>query len=124
MKGLLLMNTIPNPQQSFHLTFPDKWLKNDQGCSKFYTYILKLGHGDLYVGHTRELKERLFEHKEGMTRSTAGENPKLKYFEIFTTREAARNRELELQHLLRTNRRELVRLMADFQSSVALVDLT
>jgi putative endonuclease len=124
MKGLQDMNTIPNPQKSFNLTFPDRWLKHDEGCSKFYVYILKLAHGELYVGHTRELKERLLEHKEGMTRSTAGENPKLRYFEILPTREAAIARELELQHLQKNNRRELVRLMAEFQSSMSLVDLT
>jgi predicted GIY-YIG superfamily endonuclease len=123
MKGLLLMNTIPNPQQSFHLTFPDRWLKNDQGCSKFYTYVLKLKNGKLYIGYTRELLPRLLEHKENTTISTMGEQPKLRYFEILPTRQAAKTREDELKHLLYYNRRELFRLMSDFHSLISQVEL-
>lgn len=116
------MNTITSTKKSNTSRFPQQWAKNDEGCSKFYTYILKLQKGDLYIGHTRELQARLLEHKEDLTHSTAGEHPKLRYFEILPTREAARNRELELQHLLKNNRRELIRLMSEFRSLVAQIE--
>jgi predicted GIY-YIG superfamily endonuclease len=117
------MNTISFPQKTYTTNFPEKWLKKDEGCSKFYVYILKRENKNLYIGYTRELKERFLEHKEGVTPSTAGEHPKLRYFEILPTREAAKNRETELQHLLRYNRRELFRIMTEFQSLVSQVDL-
>ena len=105
----------PNPAKS--------WAKNDEGVSKYYVYILTFNHGEFYVGHTRELEARLFEHTEGITISTAGKNPKLKYFEILPTRERAMSREHEIQFLVKKNRREVVRMITEFQSIISKVDM-
>jgi predicted GIY-YIG superfamily endonuclease len=118
-----MMNTSINTLRTSAQHFPQKWIKNDTSCNQFFVYILKLENGEFYIGHTRELQERLIEHKEGLTTSTAGKNPKLRYFEIFQTREAARDRELDLQNLLKRNRRELIRIMVDFQLLVYQIDL-
>jgi predicted GIY-YIG superfamily endonuclease len=83
---------------------------------------LKLDSGELYVGQTRELKERILEHREGTTRSTAGEHPKLRYFEILPTREAAMRREHEIKVLLRNNRREIFRMITEFHALISEVD--
>jgi predicted GIY-YIG superfamily endonuclease len=117
------VNTFLNTQKPHIQRFSQKWLKKDTNCNQFFVYILKLENGELYIGHTRELQKRLLEHKEGMTPSTAGQNPKLRYFEILPTIDAARNRELELQQLLKRNRRELIRMLVDFQSLVYQIDL-
>jgi predicted GIY-YIG superfamily endonuclease len=118
-----MVNTILNTQKPHVQRFPQKWLKNDTNCNQYFVYVLKLENGELYIGHTRELQERLIEHKEGMTPSTAGQNPKLRYFEILPNRDAAINRELELQQLLKHNRRGLIRILVNFQSLVYQIDL-
>lgn len=104
----------PNPSKS--------WAKQDEGISKYYVYILKLDHGEFYVGQTRELEARMFEHTEGMIHSTTGENPKLKYFEILPTRERAMSREHEIKILIKKNRREVVRMITEFHSLISKVD--
>jgi len=116
------MNTIAYARKPFTPKPSGKWLKKDEGYNRFYVYILKLEKGYLYVGQTRELKERILEHKEGMTPSTAGEHPKLRYFEILPTREDAQIREHEIKALLSSNRREVVRMITEFQSLISEVD--
>jgi len=77
-------------------------------------YILKLDNGDFYVGHTRELRERLSEHRDQKVASTAGCNPKLQYFEVLSTREAAKEREAELKRLEDSNPRQIRRMIIAF----------
>ena len=88
---------IPNINQRYRLEHSDTWAKGDKGAERFFVYILKLDDGYFYVGQTRELRERLSEHRDQKTASTAGRNPKLQYFEILPTREAAELREAELK---------------------------
>ena len=58
----------------------DAWASGDAEASEFYVYILKLEDGSFYAGQTREIRERLMEHRDGMTKSTAGKDPKLVWF--------------------------------------------
>lgn len=67
------------------------------------------------MGQTRELRERLSEHKDQMTSSTARLNPKLQYFEIVPTREAAAAREVELKKLTDSNPRQIRRMIIGFR---------
>ena len=46
-----------------------------------YLYILKLDGGIFYTGQTNALELRLQEHRDGQTKSTAGKNPRLVWFE-------------------------------------------
>ena len=116
------MNLV-STQKSKYIPHPsNSWRKKDEGITKFYVYILKLDNGDLYVGHTRELRERMLEHKEGITRSTAGEHPKLRYFEILPSREKAMIREQEIKVLIKNNRREIFRMITEFRDLVSEVD--
>lgn len=116
------MNSVSFLQRPYTPNPPKFWRKKDEGINKFYVYILKLDRGELYVGQTRELRERILEHKEGITRSTAGEHPKLRYFEILPTREAAMVREHEIRNLLKTNRREIFRMITEFRNLISEVD--
>ena len=87
--------------------------------SHYYVYILlDLKTYTLYPGYTSELQPRLIEHKLGLTRSTARMVAKLVYFETQPTREMAEKREKELQFTLRKNRRQIFRLITEFQNNV------
>jgi predicted GIY-YIG superfamily endonuclease len=99
------------------------WIKGDKRTARFFVYILKLDGGDFYVGHTRELRERMSEHRDNTTVSTAGRHPSLRYFEILPSRETAASREAELKELARSNPRQIRRLIIGFQDLVRLVQL-
>lgn len=99
------------------------WTKGDKETARFFVYILKLDDGSFYVGHTRELRERLSEHRDGRVVSTAGRNPILQYFEILPSREVATSREAELKEVARSNPRQIRRIIIGFQDLVRLVQL-
>ena len=104
----------PNP--------PKAWAKRDEGVEKFYVYVLKLNDGDYYVGQTREIRERMMEHRDGRTPSLCERKPKLQYFEILGSRESAMLREKELKNIVRKNRREIVRIILQFQDVIKELD--
>jgi predicted GIY-YIG superfamily endonuclease len=116
------MNSVSLQRRVYNPNPPKFWVKRDEGVTKFFVYILLLEGGELYIGQTRELRERMLEHRNGVTASTAGKNPKLKYFEITTTRELAMLREHELKKIVRNNRREVFRMITTFQDLVSEID--
>lgn len=65
----------------------------------FYTYVLKsIKDGDLYIGYTNNLKQRLEEHKKGKVFSTKSRLPFiLIYFEACTNQQDAKRREQYLK---------------------------
>ncbi len=94
----------------------------DGEADEFYVYVLKLDHGGFYAGQTREIRERLVEHHNGTTRSTAGRNPKLVWFKTVSTREHAARLEVELKKLCDRNPREIRRWVRRFQDLVEELD--
>jgi len=100
------------------LEHSDVWKDGDRGTDEFFVYVLKLDNGDFYVGHTRELRERLSEHNDQKVSSTAGRNPKLQYFEVLSTREAAEEREAELKRVKASNPRQIRRMIISFHDLV------
>ena len=96
----------------------------DEGVKKFYVYVLKLNNGDYYIGQTREIRERMMEHKDGRTPSLGEKEPKLQYFEILESRESAMLREKELRNISKKNRREIVRIIREFHDIIAELDYT
>ena len=100
-----------------------KWDAADQEGDVFFIYILKLDGGKFYAGHTRELRERMGEHWDGKTRSTAGKNPLLVWFDVVDTREEAAEGEAYLKELIDRNEREVRRMVNEFQDLVRLVHL-
>ena len=60
-----------------------------------YTYVLRsLADGQLYVGWTNDLKNRLLEHNKGYVRATKGRRPlELVYYEACLDRSKAIKRE-------------------------------
>ena len=98
-----------------------KWDAADQEGDVFFIYILKLDGGKFYAGHTRELRERMGEHRDGKTRSTAGKNPLLVWFDVVDTREEAAEAEVHLKELIDRNEREVRRMINEFQDIISLV---
>ena len=97
----------------------DKWKKHNKDEGPFFTYVLKLSDGTFYPGHTDNLRARLSEHRDGKTKSTAGREPKLQYFEIQPTRENAASREAELKKLCDNNPREIRRMLIEFGDCIS-----
>lgn len=95
------------------------WEKLDQQSVRFFVYILNLDGGKFYVGQTRELRERLSEHMDGKVASTKGFSPRLQYFEILPTREAAEIRESELKKFDESNPRQIRRMILGFKDLVS-----
>lgn len=92
----------------------------DKDADRFFVYILLLNGpngGEYYIGQTREIDERMHEHLNGMSVSTAGREPKLQWFTTFDTRAEAADLEAELQQLNRhpASRRKITRLVTDFK---------
>jgi predicted GIY-YIG superfamily endonuclease len=99
--------------------YSSAWDKHDAQASRFFVYILKLDGGkSFYAGQTRELRERLSEHKDGKVASTARRNPELVWFGILPTRDAATTTEVELKKLIDTNEREIRRMIIDFRDLI------
>jgi len=73
----------------------------------YYVYILKLNNDDLYIGYTRNLNQRLKNHKDGKSKFTKPLRPvKLIYYEAYLAKEDATKREY---HLKTGQQRELLK---------------
>ena len=89
-----------------------------------YLYILKLDGGKYYVGQTNELELRLQEHRDGLTQSTKGRNPKLVFFEERKgNKEDLNERENVLTKANARNPRIIRRIVNDWQKLMRMVDI-
>ena len=100
----------------------EAWEARDEDASEFYVYILKLDGGKFYAGQTRDIRERLMEHRDGTTKSTAGQDPKLVWFTIVSTRDEAEELEVELKKMVDRNPREVRRWVRKFRDLVEELD--
>ena len=96
----------------------DDWKRGDADATEFYVYVLKLNDASFYAGQTREIRERLMEHRDGTTKSTAGKEPKLVWFSTVSTRKQATELEVKLKKLCDHNQREIRRRIRGFQDLV------
>ena len=63
-----------------------------------YTYVLLLANGDLYIGSTSDLRERIRRHQAGTgSRTTRLSSGKLIYYEACRSLDQARQREKQLK---------------------------
>ena len=104
----------------------DREFAGDQDTDRFFVYILLLNDGNYYVGQTNDLLARLHEHRNGMSQSTRGKEPKLQWFMTVPTRDAALNLEAALQILNEhpADRRQITNLVIDFRKLTAELDYT
>ena len=95
----------------------DKLIDKCPQCGR-YKDILKGNNAKYYVGQTRDLRARLSEHRDGKTRSTAGSNIQLQYFEEFKTRKEAELREVALKKLVQNDERQIRKMIINFQDRI------
>ena len=63
-----------------------------------YVYLLQNNKGSLYIGYSSDLRRRLKEHLENKVYTTKRlQCTKLIYYEAYTTKEAAQEREKKLK---------------------------
>jgi predicted GIY-YIG superfamily endonuclease len=64
----------------------------------FYTYVLRCGDENLYIGSTGDLRRRIAEHQAGRVTATASRLPvTLEYYEACPSENGARRREKQLK---------------------------
>ena len=64
----------------------------------FYTYVLRCGDGDLYIGSAVDLRKRIAQHRAGRVPATAHRLPvTLEYYEACQSELSARRREKQLK---------------------------
>ena len=102
----------------FAKEYSPAWDKKDKDSEVFYVYILELNNGNFYAGQTRELRERLYEHRRGNTKSTKGLSPELVWFSRVPTRESAAEFEQKLKQLIVKDPREVARMIIRFQDLI------
>lgn len=102
--------------------YSSAWEKGDASADHFFVYILKLDGGQFYAGQTRELRERLTEHRDGRTKSIAGKHPKLVWFTTVDTRDEATKMEVEFKKLIDSNQREIRRMLINFRDLISELD--
>lgn len=104
----------------------DREFPADKDADRFFVYILLLNNGEYYIGQTREIHERLHEHRNNQTLSTKGKEPKLQWFTTVQSRSEAADLEADLQQLASnaTGRREINRLIVDFKQLAEQLDHT
>ena len=115
------------PQQSepqYRREHSKAWEARDADADVFFIYILKLDGGQFYAGQTRELRERIAEHRDGATKTTAGKHPKLVWFKAVDTREEAEELEVALKVLCNKNPREIRRWITKLKDAVDLLDFS
>ena len=100
------------------------WQAGDADALRFFVYILKLTDGAFYAGQTRELRERLSEHRDGLVQSTAHKDPKLVWFAVLPSRDAAASTEVALKKLIDSNPREIRRMVIGFSDMARELDFT
>ena len=117
---------VTSPQQSpaksdtnkYEVESSPAWDRGDANAAYFYTYILRLSNGEFYVGHTRELPERLSEHRDGRVPSTKEKSPELVWFTELPSREEAANLESKLKLIRDRDERSIRRMIIRFQTLV------
>ena len=89
-----------------------------------YLYILKLDGGKYYIGQTNDVELRLQGHRDGLTKSTTGRNPRLVFFEERRgNKEELIEEEDFLTELNAKNPRAIRRIVNDWQRLMKLVDI-
>ena len=121
-RGRRPSGTTARKAQWYKPEYSQAWEKADARADRFFAYVLKLEEGHFYAGQTRELRERLSEHRDGKVKSTAGKNPKLVWFTTVDSRESATALEVELKKLVDSNPREIRRMVLSYQDLVRELD--
>ena len=111
-------SSTKSASNSYQLETSPAWERADSNASYFCTYILRLDNGEFYVGQTRELPERLSEHRDGKVNTTRGKAPELVWFTELPSRNEATKLEAELKQIRDKDERSIRRMIIRFQGLV------
>lgn len=94
----------PLPSQSERL---EQYAKSISGITdesvRCFVYILEVGDGTLYVGHTRDIRDRLKEVRKPPKNIKTAQPPKLRYMETTNSERRAKSRVIELREFVAIN---------------------
>ncbi|MDA1258216.1 MAG: GIY-YIG nuclease family protein, partial [Chloroflexi bacterium] len=118
---------ISESRTTYEVESSPAWEAGDEGVDEFYAYILKIDPAAkdskvFYAGHTRDLRVRMTEHRDGAAKTTRGRNPRLIWFSEFPTREIAATVEAGLKGLIDRNPREIRIIVMRFQDLISDVE--
>ena len=63
----------------------------------FYVYVLTMNNGEIYIGFSTNLKNRIKQYYENKVISTKNRKPKLVYYEAYMSKKDAMEREQKLK---------------------------
>jgi predicted GIY-YIG superfamily endonuclease len=83
-----------------------------------YVYILEVDDGTFYVGHTKDIRDRLKEVRKPGKSAKSAQPPKLRYLEFFNSERSAKRRVIELREFAATNPGYINMLSREFFKSM------
>ena len=95
-----------------------KWEKGDRNCNEFFAYLLEMNDGSFYAGHTRALRERIWEQKN----KHSDRQPNCVWFDTFPTRDEASLKELRLKKLIKKDPRKIRTMVLSFKDLVSTLE--
>ena len=63
----------------------------------YHVYVLQSKDNDKYIGYTKNVRKRLENHNQGLTKSTKGKQWRVVYVESYLSKEDATRREKRLK---------------------------
>ncbi len=115
-------STSSKSSEYYPQEYSKAWESGDAEATTFYVYVLKLNDGSFYAGHTREINERLMEHRDGRVKSTANRDPKFVWFAEVDSRDEATRLEAEVKKICDQDSREMRRWIIDLRIIVEELD--
>lgn len=105
---------LPKPEKIYRIEYTDNWTDSYLEPGRCFIYILEVGDGELYIGHTEDIYNRLAEIREGRRSPGAVKKPRLRYLETAIDENAAELRELELKGLVTANPGQINAMSLEF----------
>jgi len=111
------------PDGSYVRKHSPKWEAGDEETDHWFVYILQFSDKTYYVGHTRDLRVRLTEHRDNKTKGTRNKSFELVWFTTVYSREFAETLEADLKETRDQNERFLRGMILEFRDCVKEMDI-
>lgn len=91
---------------------------NNDESKRIFVYILEVGDGTLYAGHTQDIQDRLKEVRKPVKSTGTAKPPRLRYIEFLNNERKARNRVIELREFAAVNPAYIDTLSKEFYNNM------
>jgi len=105
---------IPAQRERHRVEYSSAWKGGHRRPERFFVYILEFDEGDIYIGHTKDIRKHMAEYRGKKSSAATGRIPRLQYLQSIATKEAAEMREVELKRLLETNPDQIRLMISEF----------